>query len=143
MKFSMKDSFSKCDQIRRKLQVEAYLLLEKCTPCTSDISFLTRFLKKSNLMYFPLNKSVFRGSTIAMFVTCDHFTYRHLLDSTPGLQYCRTSMFVNTASVTVSFLSTIFHVSLSIHFWYRKRYFSGIATLCEFQAVVFVSIVSL
>ena len=139
MKFSMKDSFSKCDQIRRKLQVEVYLLLEKCTPCTSDISFLTRFLKKSNLMYFPLNKSVFRGSTIAMFVTCDHFTYRHLLHSTPGLQYCRTSMFVNTASMTVTFL----HGSLSIHFWYRKRYFSGIATLCEFQAVVFASIVSL
>ena len=135
----MNDSFSKCDQILRKLQVEVYLLLEKCTPCTSDISFLTRFLKKSNLMYFPLNKSVFRGSTIAMFVTCDHFTYRHLLDSTPGLQYCRTSMFVNTASMTVTFL----HGSLSIHFWYRKRYFSGIATLCEFQAVVFASIVSL
>ena len=139
MKFSMNDSFSKCDQILRKLQVEVYLLLEKCTPCTSDISFLTRFLKKSNLMYFPLNKSVFRGSTIAMFVTCDHFTYRHLLHSTPGLQYCRTSMFVNTASMTVTFL----HGSLSIHFWYRKRYFSGIATLCEFQAVVFASIVSL
>ena len=135
----MNDSFSKCDQILRKLQVEVYLLLEKCTPCTSDISFLTRFLKKSNLMYFPLNKSVFRGSTIAMFVTCDHFTYRHLLHSTPGLQYCRTSMFVNTASMTVTFL----HGSLSIHFWYRKRYFSGIATLCEFQAVVFASIVSL
>ena len=135
----MNDSFSKCDQILRRLQVEVYLLLEKCTPCTSDISFLTRFLKKSNLMYFPLNKSVFRGSTIAMFVTCDHFTYRHLLDSTPGLQYCRTSMFVNTASMTVTFL----HGSLSIHFWYRKRYFSGIATLCEFQAVVFASIVSL
>ena len=135
----MNDSFSKCDQILRKLQVEVYLLLEKCTPCTSDISFLTRFLKKYNLMYFPLNKSVFRGSTIAMFVTCDHFTYRHLLHSTPGLQYCRTSMFVNTASMTVTFL----HGSLSIHFWYRKRYFSGIATLCEFQAVVFASIVSL
>ena len=135
----MNDSFSKCDQILRKLQVEVYLLLEKCTPCTSDISFLTRFLKKSNLMYFPLNKSVFRGSTIAMFVTCDHFTYRHLLHSTPGLQYCRTSMFVNTASMTVTFL----HGSLSIHFWYRKRYFRGIATLCEFQAVVFASIVSL
>ena len=135
----MNDSFSKCDQILRKLQVEVYLLLEKCTPCTSDISFLTRFLKKSNLMYFPLNKSVFRGSTIAMFVTCDHFTYRHLLHSTPGLQYCRTSMFVNTVSMTVTFL----HGSLSIHFWYRKRYFSGIATLCEFQAVVFASIVSL
>ena len=135
----MNDPFSKCDQILRKLQVEVYLLLEKCTPCTSDISFLTRFLKKSNLMYFPLNKSVFRGSTIAMFVTCDHFTYRHLLHSTPGLQYCRTSMFVNTASMTVTFL----HGSLSIHFWYRKRYFSGIATLCEFQAVVFASIVSL
>ena len=135
----MNDSFSKCDQILRKLQVEVYLLLEKCTPCTSDISFLTRFLKKYNLMYFPLNKSVFRGSTIAMFVTCDHFTYRHLLHSTPGFQYCRTSMFVNTASMTVTFL----HGSLSIHFWYRKRYFSGIATLCEFQAVVFASIVSL
>ena len=135
----MNDSFSKCDQILRKLQVEVYLLLEKCTPCTSDISFLTRFLKKSNLMYFPLNKSVSRGSTIAMFVTCDHFTYRHLLHSTPGLQYCRTSMFVNTASMTVTFL----HGSLSIHFWYRKRYFSGIAALCEFQAVVFASIVSL
>ena len=63
MKFSIKDSFSKCDQIRRKLRIWSHLLkkslMENLIFCAGGILDVWRFTSNSTSLQFEVYQTIF------------------------------------------------------------------------------------
>ena len=90
MKFSNKDFFSKCDQIRRKLRIWSHLL------------------KKSlmeNFIFCAVNTVVVRHAMLAKVHEKDKATEAYLVTS----QTCMTGLYVNSLYVLTNFVKRLYH----------------------------------